>query len=377
MKITDVWGFAVNDGPRNFTFVKVSTDEGLYGLGESGISGRELAVIGAVEHFADVLKGEDATRIEHLWQTMWRGSFWRGGSILAAAIAAIDIALWDLNAKALGVPLYRLLGGRCRDKVQCYCHLAEGRPQDIVASAQQYVDDGYPMVRYSVQGDEQGVLEPARAVREAIETAARLREALGDDIEIVIDVHTRLDPPYAIQLAKGLEPYRLYFIEDPIRSENPQTFALLRQHITQPIATGEQRVSKWEFRELIEQELMDYARIDLCNAGGITESMKIAGWCQTHYINLALHNPLGPVSTAACLHMDLACPNFGVQELPRRPGFMPDVFPQQVPYARGHLLVPEAPGLGVDIDEKAAGERPFRMQEKPHFRREDGSVTEW
>jgi galactonate dehydratase len=377
MKIIGICPFAVNNGPRNFMFVKVMTDEGIYGLGESGLTGREQAVAGAVEHFGALLVGEDPTRIEYLWQKMWRGSFWRGGSALSAAIAAIDIALWDINGKALGVPVYRLLGGRNRDKVRCYCHLAGSTPEEYVAEARKYVAEGYEVVRFSVQGDSRGVLEPAVAVRRTIESFEAIREAVGDDVEIALDIHTRLDPTYAIQLGRALEPYRPYFLEDPIRSENPQSFAQLRQHISSPIATGEQRMSKWEFRELIEQDLIDYARIDVCLAGGITESKKIAGWCETHYINLALHNPLGPVSAAACLHLDIACPNFGVQELPRKPGFMAEVFPQQVPYAQGHLLVPETPGLGVDIDEVEAAKRPFVMREMQHYRREDGSVTEW
>jgi galactonate dehydratase len=377
MKIIEVRPFAVYNAPRNFMFVKVMTDEGIYGLGESGLTGREQAVAGAVEHFNELLKGADPTRIEYLWQKMWRGSFWRGGSALSAAIAAIDIALWDINGKALGLPVYRLLGGKNRDKVRCYCHLQGETPEEYAASALAYVAEGFEVVRFSVQGDSRGVLEPSKEVRRTVATFEAIRKAVGEDIEIALDIHTRLDPTYAIQLGRALEPYRPFFLEDPIRSENPQSFALLRRHIASPIATGEQLMSKWEFRELIEQDLIDYARIDVCLAGGITESKKIAGWCETHYINLALHNPLGPISTAACLHLDIACPNFGVQELPRKPGFLSEVFPQQVPYERGHLLIPDAPGLGVDIDDTEAAKRPFVYHELPHFRREDGSVTDW
>src|SRR6185295_12954537 len=195
--------------------------------------------------------------------------------------------------------------------------------------------------------------------------------AVGDAIEVCIDIHTRLDPPDTIPLCRALEAYRPYFLEDPLRSENPASFHMLRRPVHAPLAAGEQFATKWEFRELIEHELINYARVDLCIVGGITEAKKVAGWCETHYINLAPHNPLGPVSTAACLHLDLASSNFGVQELPRVPGtIFPEAFPVQVPYADGYLLPPTRPGLGVEFNEEAACDFPYRADIPPRLRRE-------
>ncbi|HUT20243.1 MAG TPA: enolase C-terminal domain-like protein, partial [Anaerolineae bacterium] len=195
---------------------------------------------------------------------------------------------------------------------------------------------------------------------------------------ICFDVHTRLDLPEAVWLCQEAEPFRPFFIEDPLRSENPDSFKTLRPRTSVPLAAGEQFSSKWEFRQLVEEEWIDYARIDLCIAGGLTEAKKIAGWCETHYIKLATHNPLGPVSSAACLHLNLACPNFGVQEQPRRPGtVLQDVVPVQPEWKEGSLLPPARPGLGIEFDRAAAERHPFQMREFPHLRRLDGSLTNW
>jgi galactonate dehydratase len=223
------------------------------------------------------------------------------------------------------------------------------------------------------------VLEPSRAVRFGIEQVKAVREALGDEIEILVDVHTRLDPPASIEFCRGVEPYRPFFVEDPLRSENPASLRQVRQQTSVPIAVGEQFASKWAFREVIEDELMDYCRVDLCIAGGLTEARKVAGWCETHYIHLAPHNPLGPVSTAACLHLCLASPMVGVQELPRPPmSSLTDLFPVQMPFENGYLLPPEGPGLGIEFNEEAIGDtEPAPPGPGVGFRRDDGSYTNW
>jgi galactonate dehydratase len=197
-------------------------------------------------------------------------------------------------------------------------------------------------------------------------------------VELCFDVHTRLSPAHAIQLCREVIPFRPFFIEDPIRSESPQAFHRLRQKIDLPLAAGEQFASKWDFRELIDHDLIDYARIDLCIAGGLTEGKKIAGWCEGHYIDIAVHNPLGPVATAACVHFNLAIPNFGVQEQPSIPGTtLTDLVTNQPAFEDGHILPPTEPGLGIDFDREAAAAHPFRMAELPHLHREDGSFTNW
>lgn len=391
MKITNLEAYPVWGGQRNFLFVVVDTDEGLYGVGEAGITGRELAVMGAIEHFKPLLIGQDPMRIEHIWQVLFRGGFFPAQRILTSAISAIDIALWDIMGKALGVPVYQLLGGKVRDKVVCYPHNTAGagtaaqrrnggRGNDVqllVDSCLQTKAEGWKFVRWGLPEDG-GILEPRQSVLLAIKQFQAVREAVGDEIELTFDVHTRLDLPDVVWLCREIEATRPFFIEDPLRCENPNSFKTLRPRVHVPIAAGEQFSSKWEFRELIEEEWIDYARVDLCIAGGITEAKKIAGWCETHYIKMATHNPLGPVSSAACLQLNLAVPNFGVQEQPRKTGtVLTDVVPVQPEWQDGYLLAPTRPGLGVEFDREAAKKRPFQMAELPHLRRLDGSVTNW
>jgi galactonate dehydratase len=379
MKITDIQPYPVWNGRRNFLFVVVDTDEGLYGVGEAGITGRERAVMGAIEHFKPLLVGEDPFRTEHLWQVLFRGGFFPAQRILTAAISAIDIALWDIKGKALGVPVYELLGGRVRDKVVAYPH-NRGHASEItplVDSCLQTQAEGWKFVRFGTPQDGR-VIEPRRAMQVAARQMRAVREAVGDEIEICFDVHTRLDLPEALWFCREVEVVHPFFIEDPLRSENPDAFKTLRARTAVPLAAGEQFSSKWEFRQLIEEEWIDYARIDLCIAGGLTEAKKIAGWCETHYIKLATHNPLGPVSTAACLHLNLSCPNFGVQEQPRKPGTtLTDVVAGQPEWEDGYLLPPERPGLGITFDREAAQARPMQMVEPPHLQRLDGAFTNW
>ena len=391
MKITDVKTFLVHDAERpqrNYTFVKIYTDEGLTGLGEAGVTWKELAVKGLVDTYRPILIGMDPSRIEHIWQTLWRGQFFRGGHVHSTVVAAIDLALWDLRGKTLGVPVYDLLGGRTRDYVRCYCHVqanAEGAlhagTDEMVDYAKQRVAEGWRFVRFGVGESRglagEGVLEQADALRWTVAAFGSLRDALGPEIEICVDFHQRTTPAYAIQMARELAPMRPYFVEDPVRAENAAEFAYLRSQMSVPIATGEQLASKWEWRELIERDLIDYCRVDLCICGGLTESRKLAGWCETHYIEQVPHNPLGPVSTAACLHFDLSTPLFAVQELTWRPGVLGDVVRTDMRLEGGNLYSGGSAGLGVELDEDAARKYPFQLRGGSILHREDGSVSDW
>jgi galactonate dehydratase len=388
MKITGIKTFVVYapERGRNFTFVKVYTDEGLTGLGEAGITGKEAAIEGLIGSWESKLIGMDPSRIEHIWQTLWRGQFFRGGHIHAAAVAAIDIALWDLRGKTLGVPTYELFGGKTRDYARCYCHVQQRGQGDagidsMVEFAKERVAQGWQFVRFGAgegSGPErEGIYEQSKAMRWTVEAFAALRESLGPDIEIAVDFHQRTTPTYAIQMARELEKYRPFFIEDPLRAENASEFAYLRQHISSPIATGEQLSSKWDWQVLIEQDLMDYCRVDLCICGGLTESRKVAAWCETHYIEQAPHNPLGPVSTAACLHFDLSTPLFAVQELVWRPDVIPHIVQTDMRLEGGNLYSGDLPGLGVELDEEAALANPYQAGFWQLLHREDGSVSDW
>ena len=376
MKIQDIRTHVVAE-KRNFLFVVVETDDGIIGVGEAGITWREDAVAGFIEALRPVLIGEDPMRTEHLWQVMLRCGFFPANRIGTAAISAIDIALWDIKARALDVPLYQLLGGKVRDRVVCYPHAVGETAAELADHARKLVAEGWKFIRFNFP-ERGNVLEPRQAVRDGIEHVTAVRDAVGDEIELIIDVHTRLDPHDAMTFCRQVEPLNLFFVEDPVRSENPGVLARLRSQTGVPIAMGEQYSTKWEFRQVIENEWIDFCRLDLCIVGGITEALKVAGWCETHYIPIAPHNPLGPVSTAACLHLDLATSNFAVQECARVPGtVLSDLFPEQVPFEAGYLLPPDGPGLGITIDESAAAAFPPMQGNSPRLEREDGSFTNW
>ena len=376
MKIRDVRPVLFDGGYKNYLVVVVETDDGLTGVGEAGANIHAAAA--AVEMLKPRIVGEDATRIEHLWQLMFRGGFFPGGNVLSSAVSAIDIALWDINAKALGVPVHRLLGGLVRERVPAYCHIGGHSLEGLVEDAKKKVAEGWGYVRWGIpqQGERH---EPTVAVRESIKGMEALREALGEEVEICFDIHARLDPSDAIQLCHGIAETRPFFVEDLIRSENVQLYRHLRQHVHVPLAVGEHYASKWEFRQLIEEDLADFARIDLCIVGGLTEARKVAGWCETHQIRLATHNPLGPASAAACMHLSAAVTNQGVAEQIRRPGTtLQEIFPVQIDWRDGYLIPSDRPGLGIELDEKAALASPPRPPGKgAMLRRDDGSITNW
>jgi L-alanine-DL-glutamate epimerase-like enolase superfamily enzyme len=334
-------------------------------------------VAGYIEALKPSLIGEDPRRIEHLWQVMLRSGFFPGGRIGAAAISAIDIALWDIKARSLGVPVYELLGGLVRDRVACYPHVADNTLDIMIDNCRNLVADGWQFVRFNLpsQGDQ---LEPRVSVRAGVELVAGVREAIGPDIGVIMDAHTRLDPVDAVSLCRQLEPFNPFFVEDPVRCENAAAIGRLRQHTAVPIAMGEQYATKWEFREPIEQDWIDFCRVDLCIVGGLTEARKIAGWCETHYIAIAPHNPLGPVSTAACLHLDLATSNFAVQECARIPGqVLAELFPVQIPFKDGYMYPPDGPGLGITFDESAVSKYAVMEGDCPRLHRADGTFTNW
>ena len=385
MKVTQIKSFPIEDDEgRGYHIVKVETDEGIHGLGEVGIRSWGGAIEKALEHLSELVIGQDPFSTERLWQHMFRGSFFPADKVYCCAISAIDIALWDIKAKAIGIPVYKLLGGPVRDKVVCYPHTQGRTTEELVENCRRVVAEGWKFARWGQPdsgGSEggSGTLEPVESIRAAEEQMALVREAVGPDIQLCLDAHTRLDTAHVIAMCKMLEPYRPFFIEDPIRSENPGSYRTLARHVSLPIAAGEQWATKWPFREVIEEELISYARIDLCIVGGLTEALKITHWCETHYIDIVPHNPLGPVSAAACVALCMASTNVGVQEMPRRPGsFATDLFPKQIGWEDGYAFAPDEPGLGVELDEELAESR--RVEPggwSPRLSRNDGAFTNW
>ncbi len=396
MKITDVTVHPIQAPGRTLVIVLVETDSGLTGVGEAGLQRRWRAITGTIEHLKKWLIGEDPARIEHLWQRMARGGFYPADRLIGSAMSAIDIALWDIKGQALGVPVYELLGGRCRDQVECFFqpdYLTSGvkytqkrssvlanQPADLSEVrdvAQRYVTEGWKYFRVSPNAVNE-VFDPAEAMHQTLRQLQAVREAVGHKLELMVDLHTRLSPNEAVWFCRECEPLRIYVIEDPIRSEHAAGYRHIRSHTNVPLAVGEQWASAWEFRQAIEEELVDYVRPDLCICGGITAGRKIAAMAETHLIKLLLHNPLGPVCTAAELHMDLACDNAGPQEVLWPPQTMlPDVFGCSFRQEGGWLTVPTTPGLGVKFNKEAAKNHPAEMTEPPHWRREDGSFTNY
>ena len=388
MKVTQIKSFPIADEDgRVYYIVKVETDSGIYGLGEVGIRSWGGAIGKAIEHLSQVVIGEDPFSTEKLWQQMFRGGFFPADKVYSCAISAIDIGLWDIKAKALDMPLYKLLGGPVRDKVVCYPHTQGDTMSELLENCKRHIDAGWKFVRWhqpetgpsSVYVDNINTLEPVESIRIAEQQIATIREAVGPDIQICFDVHTSLDTANAVAFCKGVEPYRPFFIEDPLRSENPSSYRTLARHPSLPIAAGEQWATKWPFREVIEEELINYARIDLCIVGGITEALKITHWAETHYIDIVPHNPLGPVSAAACVALCMASTNVGVQEMPRRPGsYATDLFPKQIEWEDGYAWCPDEPGMGVDFNEELALDRIVDPTGwPPQLRRNDGSFTNW
>ena len=388
MKVTQIKNFPIADEDgRVYYIVKVETDSGIYGLGEVGIRNWGGAIGKAIEHLSEIVIGEDPFSTEKLWQYMFRGGFFPADKVYSCAISAIDIALWDIKAKALEMPLYKLLGGPVRDKVICYPHTQGDTVADLLDNCKRHIEDGWKFVRWhqpetgpsSVYVNNMNTLEPIDSVRLAEEQIATIREAIGPDIQICFDMHTRLDTAHAVALCKAVEPYRPFFMEDPLRSENPASYRTLARHVSLPIAAGEQWATKWPFREVIEEELINYARIDLCIVGGITEALKITHWAETHYIDIVPHNPLGPVSAAACVALCMASTNVGVQEMPRRPGsYATDLFPKQIEWEGGYAWCPDEPGMGVDFNEELALNSIVDPTGwPPQLRRNDGSFTNW
>ena len=382
-KIASIEPLLARVGIRNQLLVKITTEDGLYGWGESGLSSREGAVRAAIDHFAAFLVGKDSRQIGRIWQETYRSQYFEGGRVLTAAMSAIDIALHDILGKRLGVPVYQLLGGKQRDEIPTFPS-CQGRDTDeLLGKARTLVDAGWDCLRiYTGEFDGDGVFDPRQNLNRAAKELIALRDAVGPDLCLGIDMHHRLSLAEAADFCARLPQGTLDFLEEPIRCESPKAYRTLRDMTTIPFAIGEEFSSKWEALPYIEEGLTQYMRLDICNIGGFTEAMKVAGWCEAHYVDLMPHNPLGPVCTAATVHLAAAVPNFSWAETRQGPtenlGFHdPELFPVQVPLDGVTYKVPNSPGLGVEVDEDKVRKSQPEHVEAPHLRRPDGSVTNW
>ena len=361
--------------------VKIETDEGIYGWGESGFSGRELGVKGIMEHYREFLIGKDPMSRGGLWQEMYRSQYFEGGRTLTAAISAIDIALHDIVGKKLGVPVYELLGGKHRHTVPVFATTAGPYGPDMIEQAKEFMGRGINAFRLSYDNmdiQSGGLFEPRESIANSAEWLIKTREALGNQAILGVDYHHRLSPAETASFCQMMPSHTLDFLEEPIRDESPEAYEALRKLTDVPFAIGEEFASKWQFLPYIERGITQYARVDICNVGGFTESMKVAGWAEAHYIDLMPHNPLGPICTAASVHMAAAVPNFAWLEVNMARAEDPDrtVFTEQVEFKGNGYIVNDRPGLGVDVDESKLTE-PFKFWEAPHPHRGDGSHTNW
>ena len=387
MKITAIKPYTAWSVWRNVFLVKVETDEGIYGWGEGGTSWRELGVKGVTEHFSQWLVGRDPMQVGRIWQEMYRSAYFEGGRVITAAMSAIDIALHDIIGKKLGVPVYQLLGGRQRDYVQCFATTGAPTGEEMLENAKQLSADGWECMRLSVQGPVDGyddaTFEPRMNIADNAKWLVKAREELGEEVVIGIDYHHRLSVAEAASFCQKMPEGTLDFVEEPIRDESPEAYETLRGMTPMPFALGEEFSSKWQFAPYIERGLTNYARVDLGIVGGYTEAQKVAGWAETHYIDLMPHNPLGPINTAATAHLAMATPNFAWLEMFQRPEDIEqqhdELYPGQFRANGGVMQVPDKPGLGVYVDEDAIANSPLHKDDfiTTMLHRRDGSVTNW
>jgi len=402
MKITAA-RLIITSPDRNFVTLKIETDEGLYGLGDATLNGRELAVASYLsEHVIPCLIGRDPAQIEDIWQYLYRGAYWRRGPVTMTAIAAVDVALWDIKGKALNTPVYNLLGGKSREGVLVYAHANGADIAEAIDSVQQHMDLGYLAVR--AQAGVPGVAssygvpkggkpyEPAQQglpseslwstekyLRFVPKLFEQLRTEVGDDVHLLHDVHHRLTPIEAARLGKDLEPARLFWMEDPVPAELQESFRVIREHTTTPLATGEIFNSIWDARELIQNQWIDYLRMTIVHAGGITAMKKAADFADHYHVRAGFHGAtdLSPVTMAAALHFGIAIHNFGIQEHMPHTSLTDDVFPHHYRFAQGYMHPGDAPGLGVDLNEALAEQHPYRRAYLPVARKLDGTLTDW
>jgi mannonate dehydratase len=401
-RIADIRVIVCSPG-RNFVSVKVETQGGVTGIGDATLNGRELAVASYLsDHLAPALLGHDAGRIEDLWQFAYRGAYWRRGPVTMTAIAAIDIALWDIKAKMAGMPLYQLLGGRSRNGVLVYGHANGADIEQTLDEVQRYREAGYRAIRaqsgvpglntaYGVSKD-QMFYEPAASelpdeqvwdtpayLRHAPRLFDKLRDKIGFETLLLHDGHHRMTPQEAARLGKSLEPYDLFWLEDATPAENQEAFRLIRQHTTTPLAVGEVFNAIHDCRELIQNQLIDYIRTSVVHTGGITHLRRIADLAALYQVRTGSHGAtdLSPVCMGAALHFDTWVPNFGIQEYMRHTDATDEVFPHDYYFDDGYLFCGESPGHGVTIDENLARKYPYEAKQLPVARLKDGSLWNW
>ena len=376
MKITQVEILPATIGNRTYVYVKLHTDEGLTGIGEAACSDKEKALIGAIRELDQYLIGANPFQIEKLWSVMYRHSFWRFGPVLCGALSGVEHALWDIKGKALGVPVYELLGGQYRHKVKVYTWIHGRTPEECAERALLLKDMGYRALKFTpFEGCGVG-FDLAHGKRVEAKVKA-VREAVGDDFAIAIDGHGRLNPVNAMEMAKRVEPYGILFFEEPVLPEHPEGMAEVRRVARIPIATGERLFSHYPFKDILVRQAVDVVQPDLCTVGGILEGAKIAALAESFSASIAPHNPLSPLSTIICLHLDTVVPNFLIQEHIIRPECEEILTTKADKMEGGYMVAPSAPGWGVELNEEYLRANPQQDRRMFHVTyAEDGSIVD-
>ena len=379
MKITQLRTFVVDGGSANWVFVKVYTDEGLVGLGEGTIASKAQTMSAAIMEHERYLVGKDPRQIERLWQAMYRYARWRGGPVLNSAISAIEIALWDIVGQALGVPIYQLLGGAARDRVRMYAHLGGQTPEETAERARRLVDAGYSALKMGSFVARDGVVRSSEGIRLGLARVRAVRDAIGPDVDVLIDAHGQLTPVMALEFCERVAEYRPFFVEEPTQPEDVDGLAWLAARVTVPLATGERLFTKYGFAPIVDRHLVSYIQPDVVHCGGILELKKIAAMAEAHSIDVAPHNPQSEVSTLASLHDSACTPNAVILEhVHQSPEWRHDLFGGPAYEVKGgYVELPTRPGLGLALDEAEAAKHPYRPDLRPMWVWPDGSVADW
>ncbi len=379
MRITDVRVFPVFNGSMNWIYVKIYTDEGITGVGEGGIRGKGGTMIAAIEEHKRYLVGMNPLDIEKHWQAMYRWPRWRGGPVLNSAISAVEIALWDIAGKAMGVPIYQLLGGAAREKIRLYVHAGGASTAEAADAVLRAKEQGYTAVKTAPRVARNSVVHQPWDLKYEIGLIRAMREAAGDDFDILIDAHTMLTPVMALEYCRGIEELRPFYLEEPVQWEDIETLAWLSSRVTIPLCMGERQFTKFGFNDMIRKHLVSYVNPDVIHAGGISECRKIAAMAEANFVDVTLHNAQSPVSTLASLHIDACTPNCVIQEFPARTydPWMEELFGGVViKHEGGYANLPDKPGLGIDINEREALRHPYQPVNRAMWEWEDGSVAD-
>ena len=376
MRITRVETLPATIGRRIYVYVKIETDQGVYGVGEAACSGKERALLGAIEELHRYLVGADPFEIERLWQHMYRHAFWRGGPVLCGALSGVEHALWDIKGKALGVPVYELLGGRYRQKVKVYTWIGGDAPERCAEQALALKERGFRALKFCPFEACGALFDVAHGKR--VEARVRaVREAVGDDFALALDGHGRLNPVNAVEMARRIAPYGILFFEEPVLPEYPEALAEVRRVAGVPVATGERLFTRYPFRDLLTRQAVDVVQPDLCTVGGILEGHKIASMAEAFMVSIAPHNPLSPLSTVVALHLDTVAPNFAVQEVVVAPDRAEILTAPAEVVEDGYMRVPTGPGWGVELNEEFLRAHPIEdVSIFPIEHAEDGSLVD-